>query len=227
MKVRFGNGKKLQNLNEPLPDTEIVEDEYIQEIAQSGQAQVFMTDVAAAAIMCSQKANYSWDVVIKKFRDFIFIDKRREENMLHNDTVSETAPNDQQPMDDDTDNGVRQLMKEAGKIYANILWAAQNSKKFTKLERDDPHEEIEDQKMLRMGYKYNLFKISSDPDVTICIRCAINFHDPGSKETANLFVLPQWNIKKQTWQRDLDANTTIMLTKEITDNACKFSRWTM
>ena len=47
-------------------------------------------------------------------------------------------------MDDDSDNGVRQLMKEAGKIYANILWAAQNSKKFTELDRDDPHEEIED-----------------------------------------------------------------------------------
>lgn len=118
-------------------------------------------------------------------------------------------------------------MKEAAKVQANILWAAQNPKKFVELDREDPHEDAEDQKMLRMGYRYMLFKIGSDPDITICIRCTVNFHDPGSKETCNMFVLPQWNAKRQTWQRDLDTQTTVMLTKEITDNACKFSRWTM
>jgi len=32
--------------------------------------------------MCSSKATYSWDLVIKKFQHMLFIDKREEENML-------------------------------------------------------------------------------------------------------------------------------------------------
>jgi len=32
--------------------------------------------------MTSSKAQYSWDLVIKKFGEVLFIDKRDEENML-------------------------------------------------------------------------------------------------------------------------------------------------
>lgn len=79
-----------------------------------------MTDEAAAAIMCSTRATYSWDVCIKKFQNLIFIDKRDEEgaqNMLDKQTLSESAPNDYTPLDDDSVNGVRQLMDESAMIH--------------------------------------------------------------------------------------------------------------
>lgn len=72
-----------------------------------------MTDVAAAAIMCASKAVFSWDLVFKKFMNVIFIEKRDEENMLDWQTVSETAQPEYQPLDVESINGVRQLMKEA------------------------------------------------------------------------------------------------------------------
>ena len=37
--------------------------------------------------------------------------------MLDMQTVSESAPNDYTPIDDDSVNGVRQLMKEAAKVH--------------------------------------------------------------------------------------------------------------
>ena len=43
---------------------------------------MFMSDVAAAAIMCSPKAVYSWDLVFKKFGKFVFVDRRDEENVM-------------------------------------------------------------------------------------------------------------------------------------------------
>ena len=46
------------------------------------KANVFISDVVAAALMCSSKANYSWDLIINKTGGIIFIDKRDEENML-------------------------------------------------------------------------------------------------------------------------------------------------
>lgn len=52
---------------------------------------MFMTDTAAAAIMCSSKAIYSWDLVLKKIGGFVFIQKRDEENILDWQTIGETA----------------------------------------------------------------------------------------------------------------------------------------
>ena len=139
--------KRIPALVHGLTETSIIEDEYVRELAAEGRANVFLTDEAAAAIMCSTRASYSWDVQIKKFQTMLFIDKRDEEgaqNMLDCQTVSESAPNDYTPVDDDSINGVRQLMKETAKVHQELLQATQDSKKFEKLERDDPHEEAED-----------------------------------------------------------------------------------
>lgn len=184
-----------------------------------------MTDTAAAAIMCSSKANYSWDLVLKKFGTFVFVDKRDEENVMDFEAVSETSPINEHPLDDDTINGVRQLMKEGLKIKAEVLKQCQNPKKFVEFDEDDPHQDAEDQKMIHMGYKYKLFKLSDA--MVVCIRCCINFYNDETQESSNLFVLPHWNTKRQPWEKDLDMATPVMLTKEIGDNSCKFNRWTM
>jgi len=41
--------------------------------------------------MTASKAQYSWDLIIKKFGNMIFIDKREEENILDWETVAETT----------------------------------------------------------------------------------------------------------------------------------------
>ena len=184
--------------------------------------------------MCSSKANFSWDVIIKKYSaDIILIDKREEENMLDWQTVSETCSQvDYQPLDEPIDssniNGARQLMKEAAHIQIDYLAAALKSNEFKKFERDDPNEEAEDQKLIRMGYKYNIFKLKGD--LTICIRCQVHSYNEkmgGEVDFANMFVLHEWNEKRQNWAKDLDSSTASMLLKEVTDNANKFSRWTI
>ena len=117
--------KKIPALNGVWEETSILEDEYVQELAQEGRAQVFMTDEAAAAVMCSTRAVYSWDVQIKRFQNMLFIDKREDEegctNMLDMQTVHETAQPDYTPLDDDSINGTRQLMKEAAKVHTQVL----------------------------------------------------------------------------------------------------------
>lgn len=74
------------------------------------------------------------------------------------------------------------------------------------------------------GYKYHVWKINDS--ISVCIRCSI--HSQLSDDSyCNLFVLPEWNEKRQTWSKDLDAQTAVMFTNEIHDNSCKFSRWTI
>ena len=109
-RVRVNKPRKIPAHEGSWTETSIIGDEIIQEIAREGKANVFISDEAAAAIMCSTKCVYSWDVCIKKFMGMIFIDKRDEEgaqNMLDMQTVAETALPDYTPIDDDSINGVR------------------------------------------------------------------------------------------------------------------------
>lgn len=64
------------------------------------------------------KAMYPWDLIIKKFGSLLFVDKRDDENMIDWHTVSETAPIDCQPLDEEGVNGVRQLIKEASRLHS-------------------------------------------------------------------------------------------------------------
>jgi translation initiation factor 3 subunit D len=70
--------------------------------------------------MTAPKSLYSWDVIIKKYQDKLFIDKRDDENILDFLTVNETS-HENQPVDDDTVNGVRQIMREALVAQNNVL----------------------------------------------------------------------------------------------------------
>ena len=89
-------------------------------LANENKADIFATELAVSAIMTAPKSLYSWDVVIKKYQDKLFIEKRDEENILDFLTVNETS-HDNQPVDDESVNGVRQIMREALLIQNNFL----------------------------------------------------------------------------------------------------------
>ena len=61
-KSRVARPKKIPSLEGFWEETAIIDDEIIKEIAQQEKANIFITDEAAAAIMCSTTAVYSWDV---------------------------------------------------------------------------------------------------------------------------------------------------------------------
>ena len=90
-------------------NVQTLSDPIFQRLAKENKADIFATELAASAIMTAPKSLYSWDVVIKRYQDKIFIDKRDDQNMLDFLTVNETS-NDNQPQDEDNINGVRQLM---------------------------------------------------------------------------------------------------------------------
>ena len=57
-------------------------------------------------------------------------------------TVNETS-HENQPLDDDTINGVRQLMQEATDINNSLLAQACDPKLFDKQDEEDPFIEVE------------------------------------------------------------------------------------
>jgi hypothetical protein len=85
--------------------------------------------------------------------------------------------------------------------------------------------EDEDQVICSLGYYYRIFRLSSK--LKICVRSAVHSYIEKTEEKLNVFVLPEWSEKRQNWGKDLDLNTAGCLTKEISDNATKFCRWTV
>ena len=78
---------------------------------------VFVTDSILATLMCSTRSAYSWDVVVQRIGDKIFLDKRdnTEFDLL---TVSETAA--EPPQDEGSSlNSPRNLALEATFINHN------------------------------------------------------------------------------------------------------------
>lgn len=99
--------KHLNTFSGKTFEESIFDDPVMVELIEQDKADVFTTDVIASILMSATKANYSWDVEIKRFGEKIFIDKRaidedeeiKPENILDFDTVNETAI-DKQPLDD-------------------------------------------------------------------------------------------------------------------------------
>lgn len=132
------------------------------------------------------------------------------------------------PMDDqESVNGVRSLMREAGKINNNWMHYCQKKDKYEEKELEDPFMEDDDQVCLKQGYFYKLWQLSDD--ITVCIRCSVHsYYENGSESIyQNVFALTEWLPARQKWDQILDIQTAVCLSKEISENTAKVSRWTV
>lgn len=156
-------------------------DPNIQRLATEGKADIFTTDVALAALMSAPKAQFAWDVLIRKVDGLLFIDKRAEENMLDWQTISETAQPEFQATDDETVNGTRQLMAEATLLNKSFINAARKKDSapvpMSANDKQDPHLEVESQIINRVGYVYKLWKTKKVPTKRIVVRCSIHSYN--------------------------------------------------
>lgn len=74
------NSKKPMSIspfNGSTFETSLFDDPIMVKLIEQNKADIFTTDVIAAAIMCGTKSNYSYDIEIQRFENKIFIDKRQ------------------------------------------------------------------------------------------------------------------------------------------------------
>lgn len=210
------------------------------ELIESDAADIFTTDVVAAALMCATKSNYSWDVEIKKYGNKIFIDKRQDDDSIENNilnfhTVGETAI-EHQPNDDSTINGIKNLMREAKDINDSFLHHSLNPDvtKQIQLDGENPFVEDENQICTRIGYHYKVWRIQKEsgdkPEKKICIRCSIHSHNGIPKEngefsTMNCYAFNEFNLNMTNWRNTIDNAVVTCLNKEYANNSFKAQRW--
>jgi translation initiation factor 3 subunit D len=139
-------------------------------LAKDNEADIFATDLAVSAIMAAPKSHYSWDVKIKKIGGKVFIDKREDTNILDFLTLNETSTD--QPLDDDSINGVRHLMEEDVNVNAAVLQSSLNMDSQLELSQENPFIENEGQVVTPVGYVYKLWTLGKGK--RICIRCTVH-----------------------------------------------------
>lgn len=196
--------------------------------------------------MSATKSNYSWDFEVKKFNGKLFIDKRHRDpenkeeqpNILDYLTVDETAL-ENQPLDDETLNGIWPLMREAKSINDSFLNACQNKDvtKIVTLDNENPFLEDENQVATRIGYHYNIWRIQEAdeelglPEKKICIRCSVHCHtgiDRGEgegKQTMNVYAINEYDPNLTDWRNTIDTAIVPCLSKQLTNNNFKITRW--
>ncbi|GBG00453.1 eukaryotic translation initiation factor 3 subunit D-like [Raphidocelis subcapitata] len=203
------------------------DDPVLRRLASEGAARVFATDAVLSSLMCARSSVYSWDVVLTRAGESLFIDKR-DGGPLDLLTVNETAP-EQIPEDRDNINGTQQLALEATAVNQSLsqqLLAKDGGKH--ELGAPNPFAGEEGEDLASAGYRYRKWTLGPNgPEVAV--RCEVNAAlttPKGEVQLASLKALNEWNLKETDWRKKLDQSRASMLLTEAKNNKNKMARWT-
>lgn len=253
-RVNVKNERPLQGVDRIFHTVTTTDDPIIRVLSKT-VGNVYATDAILATIMCSTRSNYSWDIVIEKIGDKLFMDKREntEFDLL---TVNETSV--EPPQDDETSvNSPRNLSIEATFINHNfsqqVLKNTPSEAKY-KFEQPNPFiGEEEDGEVASVAYRYRKWDLNNGivciSNITVlCLMLTIFFefyfqvlvarceHDAvmqsptGDTQFITLKALNEWDSKVANgveWRQKLDTQRGAVLANELRNNSCKLAKWTV
>jgi len=231
-RVNVKSEKPLQSVNRIFHTVTTTDDPIIRKLSKT-EGNVYATDAILATIMCCTRSNYSWDIVIEKIGDKLFLDKRdnTEFDLL---TVNETSV--EPPQDDGNSlNSPRNLALEATFINHNfsqqVLRTGQNEPRY-KFENPNPFiSEEEEGEVASVAYRYRKWDLGNG--VVLVARCehdAVTQSPNGEMQFLSIKALNEWDSKLANgveWRQKLDTQRGAVLANELRNNACKLAKWTI
>lgn len=233
-KVTTRNAKPLKRVENKIFYAVTTEDDpVIDRFAAEGLGNVFATDTILAQLMAAPRSLYSWDIVIQKVNDMIFLDKR-EGSAFDLLTVSETS---RDPPTTDDPNEINQPMKlslEATMINQNfsqqVLKDHKDDAALRKAYEPNPFFEEEDDKTepASGAYRYRKFTLGN---VTLVARCELHCWMRKREEEVMMtcYALNEWDSKYSdgvNWRQKIDTQRGAVLATELKNNSCKLAKWT-
>jgi len=200
---------------------------------------VYATDAILAVIMAAPRSAYSWDLVINRVGDKLFLDKRSD---CSTDYVTnmETA-NDFGDEDKESVNHPFKLMQEA--TYINQAFSQQVlSKSATPVAFDTPRGPFahEDETPAPVSYRYRTYVLGKAPkegeaDKRVKVLCrgevdAVIKGKQNEELFARLYALNEIDSKATggiDWRQKLDSQRGAVLATELKNNSNKLAKWTL
>jgi len=201
---------------------------------------VYATDAILAVIMAAPRSSYSWDLVVNRVGDKLFLDKRRGSS-IDFVTNMETA-NDFGDDDRDSINNSGQLMREA--TYINEAFSQQVLVKGDKPVAFDeprgPFAQHPEEPVAPVCYRYRKFTLGKPPKegdedkrVSVLCRCEVDGVMKGMHEEdlfLRLYALNEVDSKLAggiDWRQKLDSQRGAVLANELKNNSNKLAKWTV
>ena len=247
--------RKLQHLERAAYNVTTSQDPVIQGLAEQDEASIFATSDILSMLMCATRSVYSWDIVIVKHGNKIFLDKRPDSS-IDMVTVNENAadapleadsantPNQQQTgVKADSINTPGNLAMEATMINHNFALQTVIESANAKVELPhanpfyNPSEETEP--LASKAYKYRRFDLSLEKDdepLHLIVRtefdAVIKNNISGEDQHLIIKALNEFDHKAQgsggalDWRTKLSSQRGAVVATEMKNNSCKLARWT-
>eukprot|EP00899_Mesostigma_viride_P010870 jgi/Mesvir1/19785/Mv13081-RA.2 len=203
------------------------DDPVIRRLAGEDAGTVFATDSILATLMCAPRSVYSWDIVVQRVGDKLFLDKR--DNSFDLLTVSETS---QEPIPDDKEsiNGVAYLSKEATVINQNFSQQVlSRDGGVLRMEEANPFASPGDGEVASVAYLYRRWNLSDD--LRLVARCEVDsvVQNKGQDMLLSIKALNEFDSKATgvDWRQKLETQRGAVLATELKNNANKLAKWTV
>lgn len=250
-----GTERKLQSLDRAAYNVTTSQDPIIQQLAKDEEGTVFATSDILSMLMCATRSVYSWDIVILKQGNKIFLDKRLD-NTIDLVTVNENATD--APLEADAPNaqggaqtGVKpdsintpgNLANEATMINHNFALQVVHESQSAKVDMSHANPfyivSEETEPLASKAYKYRRFDLSLDQDedaMHLIVRtefdAVVKNNISGDDQFLVVKALNEFDHKAQgsggalDWRTKLASQRGAVVATEMKNNSCKLARWT-
>lgn len=223
------------------------------QLASRDVATIFTTDAILSVLMTAPRSLYSWDIVLVREGNKVFLDKR-DGGPFDTVTVNENAsdppqdpappnPNDKNAVvEAPTINSATSLSLEATYINQNFSFQSVVENQAVDFGKPNPfYGPDETEPLASCGYRYRVFDLSvhEGEDVKICVRTEVDAFIPGQgnpKEGQGLVTVRALNEfdprapgagGAQDWRSKLDSQRGAVVATEMKNNSCKLAKWTV
>ena len=236
--------RKLNVVDRAAYNVTTSSDPIIQELAEKDEATIFATDNILSMLMCAPRSVYSWDLVITRSGNKIYLDKR-DGSSLDMVSVNENAadaPLEASEGNKDSINFPNALALEATFINHNFANQTVMESDTSKLDMShenpfyNPSDETEP--LASKAYKYRRFDLSLEKDedplhliVRTEIDAVVKNNISGEDQMLTLKALNEFDHKAQgsggalDWRTKLTSQRGAVVATEMKNNSCKLARW--
>jgi translation initiation factor 3 subunit D len=238
--------RKLTVLDRAAYNVTTSSDPVIQELADKDEATIFATDNILSMLMCAPRSVYSWDIIMNKQGNKIFIDKR-DGSSLDMVTVNENAadaPLEMSEGNKDQINSPGALKEEATHINnvfpTQVVTESDTSKREFENEHPFYNSAEETDPLASKSYKYRRFDLSLEADaeplhliVRTELDAVVKNNISGEDQYLTIKALNEFDNKAQgsggalDWRTKLASQRGAVVATEMKNNSCKLARWTV
>ncbi|KAL8989979.1 MAG: hypothetical protein Q9169_008237 [Polycauliona sp. 2 TL-2023] len=240
------NERKLNVVDRVAYNVTTSQDPIIHELAEKDEATIFATDNILSMLMCAPRSVYSWDIVITRTGNKIFLDKR-DGSSLDMVSVNENAAD--APLE--ASEGNKDSINFPGALALEATFINHNFVNQTVIESDTskyemPHENPfynpseETEALASKAYKYRRFDLSLEKDedplhliVRTELDAVVKNNISGEDQLLVIKALNEFDHKAQgsggalDWRTKLTSQRGAVVATEMKNNSCKLARWTV